>query len=127
MRISDWSSDVCSSDLVEGLQANANILRFHDCSSRIPSDDAKEPKWPVPTPAGRPDRPLKFLKAASRANQPNRAARGPILLCDGRDNPCADRATAFANCEAQTLVHGDRGDQLDRQLDVVPQIGRAHV
>src|SRR3546814_12717485 len=85
--------------MVEGLQANANILRFHDCSSRIPSDDAKEPKWPVPTPAGRPDRPLKFLKAASRANQPNRAARGPILLCDGRYNPCADRATAFRSAE----------------------------
>src|SRR3546814_3743845 len=48
-----------------------------------------------------------------------RSARGPILLCDRRDNPCADRAATFANGEAQTLLHGDRSDQLDRQLDVV--------
>src|SRR3546814_12345238 len=31
----------------------------------------------------------------------------------------SDRAAAFADREAQALVHGDRGDQLDRQLDVV--------
>src|SRR3546814_8113819 len=109
MRISDWSSDVCSSDLlfvdmraavhgeffntrrkrdrtaneragttcrvgnvgggliehavIKGLQANANILRFHDCSSRIPSNDAKEPKWPAPISAWKPDRPSKIGRA----------------------------------------------------------------
>src|SRR3546814_4426207 len=50
-RVGDVGGGLIEHAMVEGLQANANTLRFHDCSSRIPSDDAKEPKWPVPTPA----------------------------------------------------------------------------
>src|SRR3546814_20119222 len=30
MRISDWSSDVCSSDLDAGLGGDAGIVQFHD-------------------------------------------------------------------------------------------------
>src|SRR3546814_7875632 len=30
MRISDWSSDVCSSDLVDGQQRIMTIVRFHE-------------------------------------------------------------------------------------------------
>src|SRR3546814_15209090 len=97
--------------MIEGLQANANILRFHDCSSRIPSDDAKEPKWPAPISAWRPNRPSKSFKLQAARITPIRTACGPILLCDRRDNPCADRAATFTNREAQTLVHGDRSEE----------------
>src|SRR3546814_8262097 len=56
--------------------------------------------------------------------RPPRSTRTDTLfpyttLFRSRDNPCADRAATFTNREAQTLVHGDRGNQLDRQLDVV--------
>ena len=34
----------------------------------------------------------------------------------------ADRTAAFANREAQALVHGDRRDQLDFQLTLSPGI-----
>src|SRR3546814_4381280 len=85
--------------MIEGLQANANILRFHDCSSRIPSDDAKEPKWPAPISAWRPNRPSKSFKLQAARITPIRTACGPILLCDRRDNPCADRSATFTNRE----------------------------
>src|SRR5437588_4049798 len=41
------------------------------------------------------------------------------LLDDFGDDPRADRAAALADREPQTLVHGDRLDQLDLHLDVV--------
>src|SRR5205085_7686256 len=41
------------------------------------------------------------------------------LLDDLGDHPRADGAPALADREAETLVHGDRLDQLDRHLDVV--------
>src|SRR5688572_19527235 len=68
--------------------------------------------------------------------------RGPILLRDLGDNPRADGPAAFADGEAQALVHGDRGEQLDaqvhivarhdhfrprRQLDLARHVGRAEV
>src|SRR5690606_15600470 len=81
-RIRDVGGGLLEHAVIKGLQANANILRFHDCSSRIPSNDAKEPKWPAPTSAGKPDRPSKTFKLRAARIGPNRAARGPILLCD---------------------------------------------
>src|ERR1700739_3198575 len=42
-----------------------------------------------------------------------------VLLDDLRNDPGADRTAAFADREPQTLVHGDRLDQLDLHLDVV--------
>src|SRR5438270_704820 len=41
------------------------------------------------------------------------------LLDDFGDDPRADRPAALADREPQTLVHGDRLDQLDLHLDVV--------
>src|SRR3546814_5856506 len=70
---------------------------------------------------------VSIVATVSRKSQPqrgnqNRTARFPcarigrsavaILLNDLRHNPCADRTSTFANSEAQTLVHGDRGDEL---------------
>src|SRR4051795_11739935 len=57
----------------------------------------------------------------SEPRDPDPESRGwrPILLRDVGDNPCANRTAAFANREAQALVHGDRGDQLDAQVHVV--------
>src|SRR3546814_20234469 len=67
--------------VIKGLQANANILRFHDCSSRIPSNDAKEPKWPAPISAWKPDRPSKSFKLrAARITSESRGSRPYITL-----------------------------------------------
>src|SRR5690606_20719499 len=54
---------------------------------------------------------------AGRARIPAGAA--PILLRDLADNPRTDGAAAFADREAQALVHRDRRDQLDADRDVV--------
>src|SRR5437764_394552 len=60
-------------------------------------------------------------KPKSEPRDPEPESRGwrPILLRDLGDNPCADGPAAFADCEAQARVHGDRGDQLDAQIHVV--------
>src|SRR5215210_3250537 len=47
------------------------------------------------------------------------AGRIGLLLDDLGHDARADRAAALANREAQTLVHGDRLDELDLHLDVV--------
>src|SRR3546814_8685912 len=77
---------------------------------------------------------VSIVATVSRKSQPqrgnqNRTARFPcarigrsavaILLNDLRHNPCADRTSTFANSEAQTLVHGDRGAELHTQRDIV--------
>src|SRR4249920_3738823 len=43
----------------------------------------------------------------------------PRLLYDRGDDARTDGAAAFTNGEAETLLHGDRHDQLDRHRDVV--------
>src|SRR4029453_15076682 len=54
---------------------------------------------------------------------PGCATRGPLLpslsLHDRDDPPGAHGAAALADRQAQALLHGDRGDQLDGHLDVV--------
>src|ERR1035438_10915598 len=42
-----------------------------------------------------------------------------VLLDDLRDHARADRAPTLSDGEPQTLVHGDRLNQLDLHLDVV--------
>src|SRR3569623_1961564 len=56
---------------------------------------------------------------ASRANLADSRGYGPILLRDLGDNPRADGPAAFADREAQTLVHRDRSDQLHAQIHIV--------
>src|SRR5688572_22149488 len=43
------------------------------------------------------------------------------LLENVRNRSGADGAAAFADCEAETLLHRDRSDQSDRQRGVVPR------
>src|SRR5260221_2224586 len=43
------------------------------------------------------------------------------LLENLRDRTGAHRAVVFADCEAEALFHGDRGDQVDGQRGVVPR------
>src|SRR3954451_18412084 len=43
----------------------------------------------------------------------------PFLLGDLGDDAGADRAAAFANREAQSLVHGDRLSEIDVHVGVV--------
>src|SRR5256714_10543225 len=56
---------------------------------------------------------------AARPRKPYADFAGSSLLDDLGDHPRADRAPALADGEAQTLIHGDRLDQLDRHLNVV--------
>src|SRR3546814_3403541 len=56
MRISDWSSDVCSSDLLVGLQSNFTILDTDDqlrvLKQLIQAEGLDEKRWPARQLAG---------------------------------------------------------------------------
>src|SRR2546430_1626279 len=56
---------------------------------------------------------------AARPRKPYADFAGASLLDDLGDHPRANRTPALADGKAQTLVHGDRLDQLDRHLNVV--------
>src|SRR3546814_10415126 len=48
MRISDWSSDVCSSDLTTRLEDEGwRYDRWHDCW-RAPGEEIRKPSWSLP-------------------------------------------------------------------------------
>src|SRR5919199_3009871 len=67
-------------------------------------------------------RPLDVLRAGPprpAPGSPPQTSPAASLLDDLGDHPRANRAPALADREAQSLVHGDRLDQLDRHLDVV--------
>ncbi len=49
----------------------------------------------------------------------------PRLLVDADDDTRADGAAAFTDSEAEAVLDGDRGDQLDVHVDVVA--GHAHL
>ena len=56
------------------------------------------------------------------------ANRRPLLLDDLGDHARTDGAAALADGEAQTLIHGDRLNQLDFRYSVpLPTGGRTHV
>src|SRR3546814_19847293 len=61
MRISDWSSDVCSSDLVilprSEVLPNASPMMSSDTVNPIPDSAAPPNPLPIPTPAGKRPRP----------------------------------------------------------------------
>src|SRR5688572_32811391 len=99
----------------------------------IPTTDAKEPAF-AEASAGKPatstktqtkpwlhrdpkapDRPI-FIPKGEPPESVDPGGCCPILLRDLGDNPRADGPAAFADREAQALVHGDRGDQLDAQI-----------
>src|SRR5579884_2142567 len=61
-----------------------------------------------------------YTKSEPRDPDPESRGWRPILLRDLCDNPCTNRAAAFANCETQARIHGDRGDQLDTEIHIVP-------
>src|SRR5579883_2624059 len=48
-----------------------------------------------------------------------------LLLRDLIDNARADGASAFANSETETFFHSDRGNKLNREVDVIT--GHHHV
>src|ERR1700761_6505004 len=56
---------------------------------------------------------------SGRASRPAPEQLWNSLLDDLGDDPRADGAATLADGEPETLVHGDRLDQLDRHLDVV--------
>src|ERR1700674_1553071 len=49
-----------------------------------------------------------------------------FLLEDLRYDACANRSAALSDREAETFVHGDRRNQLDRHLHVVPRHHHLH-
>src|SRR3546814_7370511 len=115
MRISDWSSDVCSSDLIaEGNDNYETFLRF--AQTAVDSAD-----------------PLNFAAAAS--------AQHPILMLEVRGDAVVPNCTIAgdANCPATDTIpvsgYLSGADPLARLLglDFVPgpaqtdEIGRAHV
>src|SRR6266571_4456816 len=86
------------------LQADANLLVQHGPAS-CPSAFLKEPLGTAP-----------FFAAGPAEN----------LLQDLRHRAGADGAAAFADREAQSLVHRDRRDQFNEQVDVVSRHHHLH-
>src|SRR3546814_4339740 len=80
-RVGNVGGGLIEHAVIKGLQANANILRFHDCFSRIPSNVAKEPKWPAPISAWTPVRPTNTFKLrAARIASDSSVSRPYITL-----------------------------------------------
>src|SRR5947209_2010141 len=69
------------------------------------------------TPGSGPAQFRSYLLQKGRAAV--RPARPNQFLNDFGDDPGADRAATFPDREPESLVHGDRLDQLDLHLDVV--------
>src|SRR4051794_16699970 len=72
----------------------------------------------------RPGRMFFAVFAAARDPGSERAGTWPALgslLDDLADDPRANGAPTLSDGEPQALIHGDRLDQLDRHLDVVPR------
>src|SRR5216117_2321300 len=68
--------------------------------------------------------PFRFSRGTAAGPISGPAPYGPApepLLENLADDPRAYSATPFADREPKALVHGDRLDQLDRHLDVVPR------
>src|SRR3546814_5800165 len=103
MRISDWSSDVCSSDLLEVALRNLK----HTASKRQP------PRCP-PVP-----RKAELIKYG-----PDRGGRRMILPCDTTAVVHSNRVTV----DRQHLIAYDFADGLEcLDFGARRQIGRAHV
>jgi len=66
---------------------------------------------------------LSYTPAAEKPKRPGFPKhlnfRNYQLLNDFSHNTCADGTTAFTDGETQTLLHGDRRNQLDRHSDIV--------
>src|SRR3546814_5412931 len=67
MRISDWSSDVCSSDLPSGLHNIEGHLDFARCERVLGSKQAQKPRRIVPIALVRGARLLRFAVGAPAA------------------------------------------------------------
>src|SRR5678816_1100373 len=65
-------------------------------------------------------------KKAPRKQRPFLDQQEPELLENFGYDACANGSSAFADCEAKSLVHRDRRDQLDRHLNVVARHHHLH-
>src|SRR6185436_16556116 len=113
--------------VVVRLQPDADLLcgyRCHFCACSSLVLLAREGRRPVLLVGGAPPRSYVFAVFSPPATGSEGAGSRPprgVLLVDLRDDPGADGAPALADREPEALVHGDRLDQLDRHLDVVPR------
>src|SRR3546814_13369626 len=90
MRISDWSSDVCSSDLLAGVAAWADTLRNED--------------------------PPRF-KATSKWHYVNTAPDGGCRYVPARD--CPDGNCVVGAIEKQLAILSDRGQPVEARRDAL--------
>src|SRR3546814_5779856 len=123
MRISDWSSDVCSSDLGLELIEDEGLV----------AENAGLTEWPVPL-LGRFDAaylgvPPEVIQLTARVNQ-------KYFVCRGKDGKLANVFVCTANIDAADgggrIVDGNRKVLAARLSDAKffyepDQIGRAHV
>src|SRR3546814_20969611 len=93
MRISDWSSDVCSSDLFEAAGAPAGDLL-------TPEDYAACRVTPVPV--NDPDKGLPNLEGLGQALKDYAAAL--FVLTDAEDEAALDQALGHLNASATSLL-----------------------
>src|SRR3546814_18106104 len=92
MRISDWSSDVCSSDLYDGCQRASTITKAHP-----PLGKTALPAEPVPSCQSDPCHPARFLPDGCRQRGGKIFARAyqiaAVLAPPAENAPAAVRRT----------------------------------
>src|SRR3546814_6419366 len=116
MRISDWSSDVCSSDLGSGARACIEAARSL-CLSHVQRcfiEPIWQPEGHPPPPLGSRlrgalagPRPLRFF--AARAGQGNRAetrgSRGPAEAALAEDRAALSDSPLLTHCPGIAIAH----------------------
>src|SRR3546814_4500639 len=100
MRISDWSSDVCSSDLLAAVRASERPVAVLVLAPRAAG------AWRVAADAVRPGRDFLFGEVARRRDLERRHARG-----HQSQRPCIDIAAVVLAGERIEM----RGDELRRR------------
>src|SRR3546814_8938200 len=117
MRISDWSSDVCSSDLVQVISAVA-VLRRHTCT--VPPSTTSEPRL--------------HLVAHLVSVAANTTARLAVIVCEASVGACGRGRgngipAAHTRCRNSSFLVAVLVPQVVRAIAVPThdEIGRAHV
>src|SRR3546814_13803405 len=106
MRISDWSSDVCSSDLSTRASLAANMCRW-TCSHKQPNRrtvlDSKTPAWNWMKKARSGSTNIADQPAKARSEE-RRVGKGCVSTCRSRWSPYHSKKNETRISSAQIIV-----------------------
>src|SRR3546814_10159219 len=118
MRISDWSSDVCSSDLVRGEHVvdRASLATLAQGHARAPPDN-------VLRQAGASVREVRYRMLAGREVTEVEMADGSVRLPDAETASVIPRVNAaMARAVAVRSYRGERSDEYTVEIQCVTRI-----